>query len=79
MMLSQVCSMTMPSGWKVWRYMNKLTVIGITGTGEEKPDAHHKRQVMGREVVVAITEERLDFGPWEQIFMASSMDVVASA
>jgi thiamine phosphate synthase YjbQ (UPF0047 family) len=48
-------------------------------TGEEKPDAHHKRQVMVREVVVAITEERLDFGPWEQIFMASSMDVVVSA
>lgn len=35
---------------------------------EDNADAHLKRQVMGREVVVAITEGRLDFGPWEQIF-----------
>ena len=37
-------------------------------TGEDNADAHHKRQVMGREVVVAITKGKLDFGPWEQIF-----------
>ena len=37
-------------------------------TGEDNADAHHKRQVMGREVVVAVTGGRLDFGPWEQIF-----------
>jgi secondary thiamine-phosphate synthase enzyme len=37
-------------------------------TGEDNADAHLKRQVMGREVVVAITNGRLDFGPWEQIF-----------
>lgn len=37
-------------------------------TGEDNGDAHHKRQIMGREVVVALTEGRLDFGPWEQIF-----------
>ena len=37
-------------------------------TGEDNGDAHHKRQIMGREVVVAITEGELDFGPWEQIF-----------
>ena len=37
-------------------------------TGEDNGDAHHKRQVMGREVVVAVTDGRLDFGPWEQIF-----------
>ena len=37
-------------------------------TGEVNGDAHHKRQVMGREVVVAITGGRLHFGPWEQIF-----------
>jgi len=37
-------------------------------TGEDNADAHLKRQVMGREVVVAITKSRLDFGPWEQIF-----------
>lgn len=37
-------------------------------TGEDNADAHLKRQVMGREVIVAITAGRLDFGPWEQIF-----------
>ena len=37
-------------------------------TGEINGDAHHKRQIMGREVVVAITNGSLDFGPWEQIF-----------
>ena len=37
-------------------------------TGEDNADAHIKRQVMGREVVVAITKGKLDFGPWEQIF-----------
>ena len=37
-------------------------------TGEDNADAHMKRQIMGREVVVAVTAGRLDFGPWEQIF-----------
>ncbi len=37
-------------------------------TGEDNGDAHHKRQVMGREIVAAVTAGRLDFGPWEQIF-----------
>ncbi len=37
-------------------------------TGEDNGDAHLKRQVMGREVVVAVTDGKLDFGPWEQIF-----------
>jgi len=37
-------------------------------TGEDNADAHLKRQVMGREVLVAVTDGRLDFGPWEQIF-----------
>ena len=37
-------------------------------TGEDNADAHLKRQIMGREVVVAVTNGRLDFGPWEQIF-----------
>ena len=37
-------------------------------SGEDNADAHLKRSVMGREVVVAVTEGRLDFGPWEQIF-----------
>jgi len=37
-------------------------------TGEDNADSHIKRQIMGREVVVAITDGKLDFGPWEQIF-----------
>jgi len=37
-------------------------------TGEDNGDAHHKRQIMGREVVVAVTDGELDFGPWERIF-----------
>jgi secondary thiamine-phosphate synthase enzyme len=37
-------------------------------TGEDNGDAHHKRQIMGREVVIAITSGRLDLGPWEAIF-----------
>lgn len=37
-------------------------------TGEDNADAHIKRQIFGREVVVAVTEGQLDFGPWEQIF-----------
>ena len=39
-------------------------------TGEDNADAHLKRQIMGRQVVVAITNGKLDFGPWEQIFYA---------
>ncbi|MBI4394834.1 MAG: YjbQ family protein [Candidatus Omnitrophica bacterium] len=39
-------------------------------TGEDNGDAHLKRQLFGREVVVALTEGKLDFGPWEQIFYA---------
>ncbi len=39
-------------------------------TGEDNADAHLKRQIMGRQVVVAVTEGKLDFGPWEQIFYA---------
>jgi len=37
-------------------------------SGEDNGDAHHKRQILGREVVVAVTKGKLDFGPWEQIF-----------
>jgi len=40
----------------------------LHNVGEDNADGHLKRQVMGREVVVAITEGKLDFGPWEQIF-----------
>ena len=37
-------------------------------TGEDNGDAHHKRQIMGREVVIAVTKGKLHFGPWDQIF-----------
>jgi secondary thiamine-phosphate synthase enzyme len=58
--------------WEVW--LEKLAPHAPTSqyrhndTGEDNADAHLKRQVMGREVVVAVTKGRLDFGPWEQIF-----------
>lgn len=39
-------------------------------TGEDNADAHLKRQVMGRQVVIAITDGKLDFGPWEQVYYA---------
>ena len=42
--------------------------VSTQRTGEDNADAHMKRQVMGREVVVAVTDGQLDFGPWEQIF-----------
>jgi secondary thiamine-phosphate synthase enzyme len=45
-----------------------LTRYNHNMTGEDNGDAHLKRQVMGREVVVAVTDGQLDFGPWEQIF-----------
>ncbi len=45
-----------------------LTRYAHNRTGEDNADAHMKRQIMGREVVVAITAGKLDFGPWEQIF-----------
>jgi secondary thiamine-phosphate synthase enzyme len=37
-------------------------------TGEDNGDAHHKRQIMGRETVIAVTDGKLDFGPWEAVF-----------
>jgi len=58
--------------YEVW--LEKLAPHKPTGsyrhnrTGEDNADAHLKRQIMGREVVVAITKGKLDFGPWEQIF-----------
>jgi len=45
-----------------------ITQYEHNNTGEDNADAHLKRQIMGREVVVAITNGQLDFGPWEQIF-----------
>jgi secondary thiamine-phosphate synthase enzyme len=59
-------------GYEVW--LEKLAPHAPTTqykhnrTGEDNADAHMKRQIMGREVIVAITKGKLDFGPWEQIF-----------
>ncbi len=56
------------------RWLEELAPHEPTGqylhnrTGEDNADAHMKRQIMGREVVVAVTDGMLDFGPWEQIF-----------
>jgi len=56
------------------RWLEKLAPHAPTSryqhnmTGEDNGDAHHKRQIMGREVVVAVTKGKLHFGPWEQIF-----------
>jgi secondary thiamine-phosphate synthase enzyme len=57
------------------KWLEKLAPFNPSGdvyhhnrTGEDNADAHMKRQVMGREVVVAVTNGGLDFGPWEQIF-----------
>ena len=58
--------------YEVW--LEKLAPHSPTGqylhnrTGEDNADAHMKRQVMGREVVMAVTNGKLDLGPWEQIF-----------
>ena len=58
------------SDFQAW--LEKLAPSGLDyehhQTGEDNADAHMKRQIMGREVVVAITKGKLDFGPWEQIF-----------
>ena len=56
------------------KWLEKLAPHEPTGqyqhndTGEDNADAHMKRQIMGREAVVAVTNGKLDFGPWEQIF-----------
>ncbi len=54
-------------------FLERLAPYDLKGyrhhqTGEDNGDAHIKRQIFGREVVVAVTEGKLDFGPWEQIF-----------
>ena len=57
------------AGWNGWpRSTPRRRRYHHNRTGEDNADAHLKRQVMGREVVVAITAGRLDFGPWEQVF-----------
>ena len=67
MTMSPVCTTTMRFGWR--RSPPPEPVSGYRhNVGEDNADAHMKRQVMGREVVVAVTDGRLDFGTWEQIF-----------
>jgi len=55
-------------------WLEKLAPYGANyhhhGTGEDNGDAHLKRTIMGRQVVVAVTKGKLDFGPWEQIYYA---------
>src|ERR1700752_4544343 len=66
-------------------WLEKLAPHAPTGqyhhnrTGEDNADAHMKRQIMGREVVVAITKGKLDFGPWSRFFTASSTGGGANA
>ena len=67
MTMSQAFIRILKSGWKNWRRKNHIRSIGITAY-EDNADAHLKRTIMGREVVVAVTDGKLDFGPWEQIF-----------
>ena len=61
------CTTTTRSGWKSSRPHAPVSQYRHN-VGEDNADAHLKRQIMGREVVVAVTGGRLDFGPWEQIF-----------
>jgi secondary thiamine-phosphate synthase enzyme len=63
------CTRTTSAGSRGWRPFDPSPErYHHNRTGEDNGDAHHKRQLMGREVVVAVTRGALDFGPWEQIF-----------
>ena len=55
-------------GSKSWLHTHRSDQYWHNRTGEDNADAHLKRQIMGREVVVAVTNGRLDFGTWERIF-----------
>ena len=68
MTMNPVCSKITKSGWSNWRPHEPTSQYLHNRTGEDNADAHLKRQVMGREVVVALNCGPLDFGPWEQIF-----------
>ena len=63
-----VCTRTLRSGSKRLAPEKPHGQYLHNRTGEDNADAHLKRTIMGREVVVAVTKGRLDFGPWEQIF-----------
>jgi secondary thiamine-phosphate synthase enzyme len=68
MMTNLDYTMIMNVGWRNWPPNEPVSQYLHNRTGEDNGDAHLKRQVMGREVVVAVTGGKLDFGPWEQIF-----------
>jgi len=68
MMMNRVCITITKNGWRAWRPHEPISQYRHNLTGEDNGDAHLKRQIMGREVVVAVSDGRLDFGPWEQIF-----------
>ena len=70
---NQDCMQTTSVGWNGSRPTIQSRAIPSQSNGEDNGDAHHKRQIMGREVVVAITNGKLDFGPWDKSFMASLM------
>ncbi|MGA9754347.1 MAG: YjbQ family protein [Desulfobaccales bacterium] len=67
MTMRPACITTTRSGWKSWLPHAPVSQYRHN-VGEDNADAHMKRQIMGREVVVAVTRGKLDFGPWEQIF-----------
>ncbi len=62
------CTTITRCGSKSWHRTRRSSQYWHNRTGEDNADAHLKRQVMGREVVVAVTNGRLDFGTWERIF-----------
>jgi thiamine phosphate synthase YjbQ (UPF0047 family) len=66
-MMKPVCTTIMRCGWKNLPPHEPVSQYRHNGY-EDNGDAHLKRQIMGREVVVAITDGALDIGPWEQIF-----------
>jgi len=66
--MSAACSPTTKSGSKSWRHTSQSLATDTTIRAKNNGDAHLKRQIMGREVVVAVTDGQLDFGSWEQIF-----------
>jgi secondary thiamine-phosphate synthase enzyme len=68
--MNRVCITITTYGWKNLLRTLRRAPIDTIAPGEDNADAHLKRQIMGPEVLVAITKGKLDFGPWEQIFYA---------
>ena len=64
MMMNLVCMKIINGGWKIAPFDAKPQRYAHSHTGEDNGDAHHKRKIMGREVVVAVTNGQLHFGTW---------------